>query len=301
LTVIGSADAFNSAGRSHSCYLVEAERAQPMMVDFGATALSALRRAGREPTEIDAFMITHLHGDHIGGFPFLLIDGMFNLLRSVPMEIVGPVMTEERLLSVFRVEYGEVADFQKPFDVHVSEIEPGQEISIAGYAVRAFPASHMDPPEKPLCVRITGPDGRSIAFSGDTEMCEGLMDAAEGADLLVAECTALRPPAGRHCTWEDWRSALKTVGAGRVLLTHLGREVRAKIPQLLKEHKGGVPLAFAEDGMVIDVVPRDEDEIRKRRAEPPREVRSRRRSSVRRVPRGAYQGRGAALRREGGS
>src|SRR5438270_443475 len=65
LTIVGSADAFNAVGRSHSCYLLEgAER--PLMVDFGATALSALRRLGREPTDLGGLALTHLHGDHIG-------------------------------------------------------------------------------------------------------------------------------------------------------------------------------------------------------------------------------------------
>jgi ribonuclease BN (tRNA processing enzyme) len=289
LTVVGSADAFNSAGRSHSCYLVEADRAKPLMIDFGATALSALRRLGREPTEIAAFALTHLHGDHIGGFPYLVIDGMFNQVRTAPMPIVGPVLTQEKIDRVFRAAYDAIADWSLPFEMTFKEITPGEETQMAGYTVRAFEAAHMDPPDRPLCLRVTAPDGRAIAFSGDTEMCEGLMDAADDAHLLVAECTALRPPAGRHCTWEDWRAALQEIGAKRVLLSHLGRDVRAKIPQLIKEHPGPVPLAFAEDGMVVEV-PFEAEEL-----PPPdtRRLRARRRSSVPRVPRGASRGRGA--------
>src|SRR5438132_13048327 len=96
LTIVGSADAFNAVGRSHSCYLLEgAER--PLMVDFGATALSALRRLGREPTDLGGLALTHLHGDHIGGFPFLFIDGMYNARRSEALEVVGPTLARERL------------------------------------------------------------------------------------------------------------------------------------------------------------------------------------------------------------
>src|SRR5205085_6739140 len=108
------------------------------------------------------------------------------------------------------------------------ELPPGSEATIAGLKVRGYAAAHMDPPDAPLCLRIAGTDGRTVAFSGDTEMCSGLFEAADGADLLIAECTAMRPPAGRHCTWEQWRVELGRIGAKRVMLSHLGKEVRER-------------------------------------------------------------------------
>jgi ribonuclease BN (tRNA processing enzyme) len=253
VTVVGSADAFNGAGRSHSCYLVEHEGCGRVMVDFGATALAAIRRIGRAPTEVDTFLVTHLHGDHIGGFPFLLIDAMFNAVRKTPLEIVGPVGTRDRIETLFHVAYGVVADFPRRFAYEVREISPGEETQASGFTVRAYPAAHMDPPDLPLCLRVRAPTNASVAFSGDTEMCEGLFAAADGADLLIAECTALRPPTGRHCTWEDWRSALLEIRASRILLSHLGQDVRDAIPELLREMNLGDRLAFADDGLRVEV------------------------------------------------
>jgi ribonuclease BN (tRNA processing enzyme) len=253
VTVVGSADAFNSLGRAHSCYLVEGEGCGPAMIDFGATALSALRRARREPTEIEAFIITHLHGDHIGGFPFLLIDGMFNEVRTRRMHVVGPLGTKSQLDAQLRVAYGVVADFRRPYELDIEELAPGESTNAAGFEVRAFAAAHMDPPDAPLCLRLVGPDGRSVAFSGDTEMCEGLFSAADGADLLIAECTGMRPPAGRHCTWDQWHEQLPRIRAKRVLLSHLGKDVRERVPVLLEEMRMGPRLAFADDGQIIPV------------------------------------------------
>ena len=67
LTVIGSADAFNSAGRGNSCYVLESADAGKVMIDFGPTALLGLRRQGIQPNELSGVVFTHLHGDHIGG------------------------------------------------------------------------------------------------------------------------------------------------------------------------------------------------------------------------------------------
>jgi ribonuclease BN (tRNA processing enzyme) len=253
LTVVGSSDAFNAAGRCHSCYLLEGDGFGPIMIDFGATALMALRKIGRHASEVAAFAITHLHGDHIGGFPFLMIDGMFHDVRTSQLEVLGPVGVAERVGTLVDVAYGDVMDRPKGFETSFHELSPGRERALAGALVRGFAADHMDPPEVPLCLRITLPSGATVAFSGDTAMCDGLRAAADGVDLLVAECSGLKPPMGRHCTWQDWLVELPKLTAKRVLLTHLGTAVRECVDRLLAEAPEGTPLAFADDGLVVEL------------------------------------------------
>lgn len=253
LTVIGSADAFNSAGRSHSCYLLEGDGFGPIMVDFGATSLSALRRAGREPLEIQGFAITHVHGDHLSGFPFLLIDGMFNKMRTEALAVVGPVRCREKIEEYLETSYGEIAPMKRRYPLVVTEIEPDGEAELAGAKVRGFPAVHMDPPDFPLSLRIVAPDGRYVTFSGDTMLNDRLLEAADGAEIFVAECTGMRPPIGRHISWEEWAEVLPRVGAKRVLFSHLHDEVRSEAPRLVREAPVGPPIQFADDGLVLEV------------------------------------------------
>jgi ribonuclease BN (tRNA processing enzyme) len=252
-TVVGSADAFNGGGRRHSCYLLEGDGLGPLMIDFGATALMGLRQLGRNASDIKGFAFTHLHGDHVGGYPFLVIDGMFHDVRRELCDIVGPVGTETRLSTVLEAAYGDISTRDRPYDTRIRELFPGGKMDHVGATIHAFAAEHMDPPEVPLCLRVEAPDGTSVAFSGDTAMCDGLMAAAEGADLLVAECSCLVHPCGRHCTWEEWLEVLPKVGAKRVLLTHLGTKVRESVDRLLKEAPAGVDLAFGGVGLVIDL------------------------------------------------
>lgn len=261
LTVVGSGDAFNGAGRGHACYLIEprpgsAAKFGPTMIDFGATALLGLRRVGRKPSEIETFVFTHLHGDHIAGFPFLVIDGLFKAPRDTPLRVVGPVGTEDRLMGLLDLTYGRaLVDKGHPMEFRFEEVPPGQRHPLAeGLTLETYGAAHMDPPDAPLCLTMVG-DGRRVGFSGDTEPCPGLLAAIATADLAVVECTALAPPTGRHCTWQDWKEILPSLsGTRRVLLTHLGAEVRAAIPRLLEEApSGSPPLSFAEDGLVIDL------------------------------------------------
>lgn len=254
--MIGSADAFNSAGRGHSCYVVESPGAGRLMVDFGPTALMRLQLEGLSPEQLDGVVFTHLHGDHIGGFPFLLIDALYNHPRGRALPLLGPVRTRECLEALLDACYDEMKARMPLVPIEIDEFLPGEARDFLGYRVQAFAADHMDPPHRPLCLRVTDAHGASVAFSGDTRVCPGLFEAASGADLLVAECTRLSAPAGQHCTWDDWRAELaqpRRLRARKLLLTHLGEDVRGRLAALVREAPNTIPLQFAEDGLLLEV------------------------------------------------
>jgi ribonuclease BN (tRNA processing enzyme) len=253
LTVIGSADAFNSAGRGNSCYVLESAGAGKVMIDFGPTALLGLRRQGIPPNELSGVVFTHLHGDHTGGFPLLVIDALYNSRRQTELAVLGPTLTRQMLDGLMRVTYGDLKDaVDKGLLLAIDEFIPGEERAFHGYRVRAFAAEHMQLPHRPLCLRFEDPSGRAVAFSGDTRICPGLLAAADGADLLVADCSRLAAPAGQHATWEEWQAILPELKARSLLLTHLGLDVRAELPGLASS-PAPLPLRFADDGLVVEL------------------------------------------------
>lgn len=253
LTVVGSGNASNAAGRGHSCYWLEGVLpAGALMVDFGATALAGLKGLGLDPERLAVLALTHLHGDHMGGFAYLLIDALYDRRRQAPLKVIGPRGVRARLLELLRVTYGSLADKDRPFDLEFVELAPG-EVHELGPDARlvAFAADHQEPPEAPLCLRVEAGE-QAVAFSGDTRFCPGLFAAARGAALLVAECSALSPPCGAHCSWEEWRARAHELECPRLLLTHLGEDVRARIPELLGQGLGpGLELEFADDGQTL--------------------------------------------------
>lgn len=254
LTVVGSADAMNSCGRGNSCYLLEGDADGQLMVDFGPTALAMLKRLKVDLAAIAGVVFTHLHGDHTGGFPLLCIETMFGRSRRAELSVLGPPLSEQTLGEVFRVAYAElVSEVPERMRLSIQELSPGQERTLAGYTVRAFAADHMAPPHQALCLRITDRSGRSVAFSGDSRICPGLLEAATGADLLVADCSRVAPPAGAHATWQEWRVALPTLRARALLLTHLGEDMRERGPELLAEGTWPISVRLADDGMVIEI------------------------------------------------
>ena len=256
VTCVGSADAFNGAGRGHTCWLLEDDRGRAM-VDFGATALAGLRRLGRDPAqELDAIHFTHLHGDHIGGWPFLLIDAQHRARRTRPLLVSGPPGTRDRLQALWAACYADTAARPLGFAVEHRELSPGDAALLAGREVRAFRAQHMRPPHLALSLRIG-----AVAFTGDTGAHAGLAAVAQGAALLCAECTELEPgqpgaaPAERrHLSWAELKVLLPAWRVRRVLLAHLSSGVRAAAGAIEREAAAlGLDLQVCDDGTAVDV------------------------------------------------
>ena len=80
---IGTGDAFGSGGRRNSAILVRAD-GRTLLLDCGPTTLAGLKQLGVDPSEIDAIAISHFHGDHAAGVPFLMLDGLYENPRRTP-------------------------------------------------------------------------------------------------------------------------------------------------------------------------------------------------------------------------
>jgi ribonuclease BN (tRNA processing enzyme) len=79
VTVEGSGDAFGSGARYQTCIALTGDgQGHPtLLVDCGATALTALCEQQIDPNRIRTVVVSHVHGDHFGGLPFLILDGQF--------------------------------------------------------------------------------------------------------------------------------------------------------------------------------------------------------------------------------
>ena len=88
LRFVGCGDALGSGGRSNTCFHVTGRGAN-FLIDCGASSLPALKRLGIARDDIDLILITHFHGDHFAGLPFLLLDAQFSR-RARPLVIAGP-------------------------------------------------------------------------------------------------------------------------------------------------------------------------------------------------------------------
>jgi ribonuclease BN (tRNA processing enzyme) len=247
LTVLGCGDAFGSGGRLNTCFQLDARRRDDgadtrLLVDCGASAMVSMHRFGTDPDSVDAIAITHLHGDHFGGLPFLLLYLQFEAKRTRPLEIAGPPGTRQRVKDACDALFGSI-DCQWGFDLSFREWAEGEPLSLAGVEVTPRQVYHGEGVTA-FGLRLSDA-GKTFAYSGDTTWVDALPALAAKADLFVVECYAFDRRLPTHTDYQTLKAHLDELTARRVVLTHMSTCMLARQDKL--------PLETLEDGRVIEL------------------------------------------------
>ncbi len=244
LTFLGTADAFNGAGRAHSCYWVD-DTHGAYTVDFGPTALMQCKRLGREPDQLDGVFLTHLHGDHIGGLAVLLIHLQFVAGRTRPFVIAGPAGTEDRVTQLRESAYPSLLRGGLPFPLLYRHWKVPGEVEVLGRRVRAIRARH-DRFSMATSLRVHGSD-YALAFSGDTGWQDGLAELSTGVDAFVCECSGVKAGYWAHLSVEELEAHRAALSPRRFFVSHLSEESRVAAAA-----SETLAAEIADDGLVVD-------------------------------------------------
>src|SRR3984957_8906589 len=224
VTFAGSGDAFGSGGRFQACIHLRAAGLAPVLLDCGATSLSALKACGLDPGEIGTVFVSHLHGDHFGGLPFLILDGQFSG-RTSPLTVAGPPGTADRLRQAMETSFPGSSGAHRRFGVDVVELTPGRTSAVRGIGVTTWEVDHPSG-APPLALRFSVA-GTVIAYTGDTAWTESLAAAADGADLLIAEAYFYDKAVPYHLRYTDLAQHRASLRSGRIVLTHMSADLLA--------------------------------------------------------------------------
>jgi ribonuclease BN (tRNA processing enzyme) len=243
LTIAGSGDAFGSGGRLNTCFHLQTATAT-LLIDCGASALPALKGLSLDPNQIDGIVLSHLHGDHFGGVPFLLLDGQF-ARREKPLLIVGPPGTKERLNVLMEAVFPKSTGSKWKYAWEVREIPLGVETDVLGHAVVTAEVIHQSGAPS-TALRLS--DGTKVfAYSGDTEWTDALLPIARNADLFVCECYGFSVKLTGHMVWEVLKSRIGDLRARQLMLTHMGPTMLAQI-----DDAKAAGVLIAADGLTLD-------------------------------------------------
>jgi len=238
----GSGDAFGSGGRYQTCIHLSGG-GQVLLADCGATSLTALRAQGLDPGEVGAVVVTHLHGDHFGGLPFLILDGQFTR-RTAPLLVAGPPGTGDRLAQAMESLFPGSSGVRRRFAVQVTELPTdGTPVDIGVATVRGWQVEHPSG-APPLALRIDL-GGVSFAYSGDTQWTPALAVAARGVGLFAAEAYTYDRPLRYHLDYQTLLAHRTEIHAHQIVLTHMSATMLARLADT------EMPAAY--DGMVIDL------------------------------------------------
>lgn len=249
MIVLGSGTAVPHPERGSAGYLVRGG-GRTILVDVGLGTLRTLAALGISLVEPDAAAFTHLHLDHTAELaPLLFALRNPGIGRTKTLTLLGAPGFRDFYARLRRM-YGA---WVEPLDyrLEIEEID-ARPVSLGGFSLRAFPVSHTP---QSVAFRVEDPaDGKAMAFSGDTDVCEGLVDAARGADLAVFECSF---PDDRkvegHLTPGEAGEIAARAGAKRLLLTHFYPECEGEdiLGQCRKTYSGEILLA--EDLLRVSV------------------------------------------------
>jgi ribonuclease Z len=252
--------------------LVEAGE-QKFVFDAGRGALQRLTELGVRWQDIQGVFLTHLHSDHVVGFPDLWLTGWLIVPgRNVPLQVWGPrgttaMMSHLQQAYEYDVRIRIQNDGASPEGVAllVKEIDEGVVYDNAGVKVTAFEVDHA--PVTPAFGYRIDYAGRSVVLSGDTRVSENLIRHAQGVDVLVHEVFAPATlqragvPPGRakhivdyHTTPEQAGEVFARVKPKLAVYSHICMPSATEqdlIPATRKTYAG--PLELGEDLMVIDV------------------------------------------------
>ncbi|MHA1574334.1 MAG: MBL fold metallo-hydrolase [Alphaproteobacteria bacterium] len=245
ISIVGCGDAFGAGGRLQTSFYVRSG-ASRFLIDCGATTLVGMRRLGISLDEVDTVFITHLHGDHFGGLPWLLLDAKYMSGRPRPLIVVGPKEIEARFVALAEALYPNSSRAERTFDLVFVEYETGQPLEVGSVTVTPFEVHHPSG-ATPYALRFNV-DGKVIAFTGDTGWIETLFDVARGADLFITECFQYDETLPIHLDYKTIDANYDKLGAKQILLTHMGEGMLAEL-----EKVDASRYMISEDGMILDL------------------------------------------------
>lgn len=240
LTILGSGTAIPVADRFPAGYLLQSA-ATTVLVDCGPGTLRRFAQAGGALAELDAVLLTHYHTDHCADLAALLF-----ALRS-------PSFAGRRPLRLFGApglvrlvqKLTEAWPWLQPrgYELETAELTPGA-FALGPLAVTAVPIRHT---AQSLGYRFTTAAG-SIAFSGDADECDELVDLARGVDLFV--CDAATPDGQKldgHLTPGLAAAHAERAQAKTLVLTHFYPECIGHDLHRMAAARFGGRIVLAED------------------------------------------------------
>lgn len=272
LTVLGCTAGSPLAGGACSGYLVSAGGTN-LLFDCGPGVMSQLRKV-QDPLAIDAVVISHMHRDHLLDIvPYasaVLIER--NLIRKQDVTTDKPLLlippggrkALDALSQVwFTVDHpdGTADDGDSPFQskdffdqaFRIEEYNPDEELTISDIELRWSPVRHRAPC---FAVRATSAEGKTISFTGDTGLCEGLASFVADSDIFLCEATYLEDDPNRdtthgHLTAREAGELAREANVKQLLVTHLLPDPAVRAPTLERAAAAfGGATALAEVGAI---------------------------------------------------
>ena len=248
LTFLGTGSAMPTGERMQTGLLLE-DGSNRLLVDCGSGVLHTLARTDVGYEGVDTVLLTHHHLDHVSDLLVLLKARW--LAGEESLTVVGPEGTEDLVSGLL-----DVHDYlQDRVDLTLRDIErsegseESESFEVGGFDVDAIENEHS----------MFGYAYRfddDLVFSGDTEALPEMAEFADGASVLVHDCSFPdEVDVANHPTPTQLGESLAGADVDELYLTHLYPHTDGKHDEMrasIAEQFDG-DIAFARDGLAVDV------------------------------------------------
>jgi ribonuclease Z len=239
LQFLGSGNAFAS-GRSYGSFLVDGR----ILFETPPTTLPALREMGKPLEDIQYIFISHFHGDHCFGLPFIFLNHYFITKRDKPLVIIGPKGVKKLSHTLIDLAFPDTRRrYSLRFPVEFLEVSPGKEYSLPGMTFKVFKMSHGKISNLGISLVYKH---RRLAYCGDTGPCPSLLKLLHNADIGVIEMSSIDDDYPFHLNRQNVLEIRKQIPSKTsLILTHLPTLTR-KQSKALAQNPYGVLLPAAD-------------------------------------------------------
>tara|TARA_B100001113_G_scaffold248285_1_gene204420 strand:- start:289 stop:1074 length:786 start_codon:yes stop_codon:yes gene_type:complete len=249
ISMLGTGNAFLPNGRHHSFAIFDRKH----IIDAPPTALISLRENGIRISEISTIFITHLHGDHIFGLPFLLLERTYISDREFlhPLTIVAAPGARERIEHVCEIAY------PGSLDKILSTIiwnENTDGTTEDGWSWTRFEVNHNEAVD-PYGYSFHSKQGAKFVHSGDSGPCDTLYEQIAQTELAVIEMSVPEwVPSNEHHKPSDIQLLSENNPDVNFIITHTYIDCEdSKFPMITESQFPNHPknVCHAKDGYTI--------------------------------------------------
>ena len=255
VTFVGVGEAFDDSVPNTSLFLagLTGGARATVLLDCGFTAAAAffacptLSVADREAGP-DAVWISHFHGDHFFGLPWL-VARLQEAGRTRELPIFGGPEATQRVFAALDLAYPHLRE-KLGFAVRPVAVVPGEAFSLAGFPARTAATEHGAPC---LALRLETERG-AFFYSGDGRCGPACRELASGCALAVFEAYGLTGGAPGHGSVEESLNRAGEAWVEALALVHVRRDVRRDRSADIRRTLAEAPLrAFLpEPGQVFE-------------------------------------------------
>jgi phosphoribosyl 1,2-cyclic phosphodiesterase len=176
--------------------------------------------------------------------PFFILDAQFVAKRTRPLTIAGPPPIKEWFPRQMEAAFAGSFLSPKKFEVSLVELAPERPWRFRNAEIRSVRMRHGLPPESYHGYRIAI-DGKVLAFSGDTEWTDSLIELGRDADLFISEAYVYSQPVQTHLAYEQLAEKLPLIRPKRLIITHMSEDMLGR----------GDIIAYetANDGLIVEI------------------------------------------------